>query len=133
MSLSDRMEIVNHSAREIYGIISMVEAVDSSTLWSGAFLNLPLYVGACAFVQDFRIRTGRQVSQNQVQNAQRVGMQDLLANVAATNFKLLKSTLQLISERWHGVNWVRSVLEKRGMSNSKFTYVVQQNVTRRNR
>lgn len=121
MSLSDRMEIVNHSAREIYGMISMVEAVDPSILWSAAFLNLPLFVAACAFIQDFRIRTGRQVSQNQVVNAQSAGMQGVLANVAATNFSLLRNTLQLIAERWHGVSWVRSVLEKRGLNNTKLS------------
>lgn len=123
MSLGDRMEIVNHSAREIYGIVSMMEAVDSTVLWAGAFLNLPLYVAACAFVQDFRIRTGRQLSQSHVVNSQSAGMQGILANVAATNFTLLRNTLQLISLRWHGVNWVRSVLEKRGLSNAKLPCV----------
>lgn len=117
LSLSDRLTVVNNSCLAISHILNSADLVDTWSYAASPFVNQCFFVAARSWVQDYRIRTGRDALSERATNPADAaqGMRSstsILAQIALSNFKVCAQALSLQSKYWSGVSWVAAVLER---------------------
>ncbi|KAK7044133.1 hypothetical protein VNI00_007850 [Paramarasmius palmivorus] len=133
-SLQDRLSVVNNSCLAISNILSSADLVDPFAYLASPFVNQCFFVAASAWIQDYRIRTGRDVlassssasssGDNWAASPAHSGghgnapskilhsSTSILAQMAINNFKLCKKALSRQASYWMGVKWIEAVVEK---------------------
>ncbi|ESK85307.1 pathway-specific nitrogen regulator [Moniliophthora roreri MCA 2997] len=134
-SLQDRLAVVNNSCLAISNILSSADLVDPFAYLASPFVNQCFFVAASAWIQDYRIRTGRDVLASSSSASSGSGdswaaspahvaghgnnpskilhsSTSILAQMAITNFKLCKKALSRQASYWMGVKWIEAVVEK---------------------
>ncbi|KAG7089886.1 hypothetical protein E1B28_011520 [Marasmius oreades] len=139
-SLQDRLAVVNNSCLAISNILNSADLVDSFAYLASPFVNQCFFVAASAWIQDHRIRTGRDILASSTTNTTNgasftsdmntntnnkhpsilLGLPStgsssttsILSQTALTNFKLCKKALSRQGSYWMGVGWIRAVVER---------------------
>ncbi|KAK7469053.1 hypothetical protein VKT23_003546 [Stygiomarasmius scandens] len=136
-SLQDRLAVVNNSCLAISNIISSADLVDPFAYLASPFVNQCFFIAATAWVQEYRIRTGRDVlasSSSTAAAAEHLGPSigatpsnsssaskllhsstSILAQTSMNNFRMCKKALSRQASYWMGVKWIEAVVEKHAL------------------
>ncbi|KAM0753522.1 hypothetical protein T439DRAFT_322417 [Meredithblackwellia eburnea MCA 4105] len=132
LSLADRLAVVNNSCLTIGQALSCADIVDEYSYLASPFVNQCFFVAASAWIQDYRIRTGRNVLANTTSDktgGERVtpgpaphnASATILAQVALKNFQLCRSALDKQARYWLGVGWIAALVDKHGMKKTRMS------------
>ncbi|KAF5371179.1 hypothetical protein D9758_004208 [Tetrapyrgos nigripes] len=135
-SLQDRLAVVNNSCLAISNILSGADLVDQFAYLASPFVNQCFFIAATAWVQEYRIRTGRDVlasssstsgatehlgpsvlpstGNNTSSTTNKIlhSSTNLLAQTSMNNFRMCKKALSRQAAYWMGVKWIEAVVEK---------------------
>lgn len=100
------------------------QIIDDMTYVASPFVNHTFFLASSAWLQDYRIRTGRNVlasssASGEASSAPFNSSTNILAQVALSNFTTCQEALTQQTKYWLGVGWIGAIIAKSGNKASR--------------